>query len=79
MGELSKAMKQFKTIRIAPITPLIKDEVNKKFEKADLAPKWLTDEFVREIRKSGRAGIKDQHLKDVIPKEEEDIPSKSEW
>ena len=78
LGELSKAMKQFKTIGIAPMTPLIKEEVSKKFEKAHTAPKWPSNKRVREIRKSGRAGIKQEDLKDVIPHEEEDITTKSE-
>ena len=42
LGELSKAMSQFKTIGLAPMTPLIKKEVSSKFEKADIAPSWLT-------------------------------------
>ena len=28
MGELSKAMSQFKTIGVAPILPLVKNEIN---------------------------------------------------
>ena len=79
LGELSKAMSQFKTIGVAPMTPLIKKEVSSKFEKADIAPSWPTVKRVRELRESGRAGIYDEDLKDVVPHENESIPTQDEW
>ena len=57
LGELSKAMAQFKTIGVAPMTPLIQREVSLKFEKAAITPKWPTIKRVRQLRKSGRSGL----------------------
>ena len=48
LGELSKAMMQFKTLGVAPITPLVKHEVAKKFEKVDVPLSWPDTGRVRE-------------------------------
>ena len=47
MGELSKAMSQFKTIGVARISPLVKKEVGMKFEKTDGPPVWPTNKGYR--------------------------------
>ena len=39
----------------------------------------MEEEQIRERRRSGRAGIEDDALKDVIPHENDPIPSKGEW
>ena len=79
LGELSKAMSQFKTIGVAPMTPLVREEVRTKFEKVDIPPSWPEPERVRERRRSGREGIESEELKDVIPCESEYIPPEDEW
>ena len=79
LGELSKAMMQFKTLGVAPMTPLVKKEISKKFEKVDVPPAWPETERVRERRRTGREGIQNEALKDVIPHEDEYIPPKGEW
>ena len=45
-------------------------------EKVDITPAWPSDQKIRERRRSGRAGILDDALKDVRPEEEEAIPAK---
>ena len=45
----------------------------------DILPTWPSDEQIRERRRSGRAGIKDDALKDAIPNEDEPIPAKGGW
>ena len=72
-------MAQFKTIGIAPIKPMVKREVDRKFEKAKVLPTWPETKRVRERRRSGWAGIIEEELKDVIPNENEYIPTKGEW
>ena len=79
LGELSKAMMQFKTLGVAPMTPLVKNEVDKKFEKVDVPPSWPETERVRERRRSGREGINNEELRDVIPDDDDYIPPKGEW
>ena len=61
------------------MTPQIEEEVNKKFKKVDITPTWPSDQKIRERRRTGRAGIQDEALKDVIPNEEEEIPGKNAW
>ena len=79
LGELSKAMMQFKTLGVAPITPLVKKEVDKKFERVDVPPAWPETGRIRERRRAGREGIHNEALKDVIPHEDEYVPPKGEW
>ena len=79
LGELSKAMAQFKTIGTAPMTPLVKETIAKKFVKVDVPPTWPTQERVRQRRRSGRAGITENELKEVIPSPDDYIPTKTEW
>ena len=79
LGELSKAMTQFKTIGVAPMTPAVKQAVDIKFEKTDIPPTWPDTKRIRERCRSGRAGIEDECMKDVIPHEDEYIPTKDEW
>ena len=46
LGELSKAMSQFKTLGPAPISPLVREEKQRKLVKAEEKPTWPTDERI---------------------------------
>ena len=45
---------------------MVKREVDKKFEKADIPPTWPDIEKVRERRRSGRDAIANEELKGRI-------------
>ena len=79
MGELSKAISQFKALGPAPMSPMVRKEINRKFVKSTEQVTWPTDDRIRERRKSGRETIKDSGLRDVIPEPKEHIPSKEDW